>query len=103
MERGPPAATSGTGQSATHLIGPGPQLSQAVVFYVSVEDYVPPPPPETFGYADAVESPLRFYWRLCRDLELISLGQYGHGARMITEAGRLLGGWQKSLTEKPGS
>jgi transglutaminase-like putative cysteine protease len=57
-------ARSSVGQSATHLIGPGPQLSQAVVFFVSVEDYVPPPPPETFGYADAIESPLRFYWRL---------------------------------------
>ncbi len=52
--------------------------------------------------ADVMLTKLRFYLRLCRDLELLSLGQYAHGTRMVVEIGRLLGGWQKSLsTEKP--
>jgi hypothetical protein len=36
---------------------------------------------------------LRLYLRLCRDLKLFSPGQYEHGARMVAEVGRLLGGW----------
>ena len=44
---------------------------------------------------------LRLYLRLCRDLELLSPGQYAHVTRMVSEVGRLLGGWQKSFTEKP--
>jgi len=47
--------------------------------------------------ADIALTKLRFYLRLCRDLELFSLGQYQHAARMVDEVGRLLGGWQKSL------
>lgn len=42
---------------------------------------------------------LRLYLRLCRDLELLSPGQYEHVARMINEVGRLLGGWLKSTQE----
>ncbi len=53
--------------------------------------------------ADVTLAKLRFYLRLCRDLELLSLGQYGHVARMVTEVGRLLGGWQNkfSSSENP--
>lgn len=51
--------------------------------------------------ADVTLTKLRFYLRLCRDLELLSLGQYAHVIRMVSEIGRLLGGWQKSLTETP--
>jgi len=43
--------------------------------------------------ADTDLTKLRFYLRLCRDLELMSIGQYGHAARMVDEVGRLLGGW----------
>jgi len=46
--------------------------------------------------ADTDLTKLRFYLRLCRDLELISLGQYGHVARLVSEVGQLLGGWLKS-------
>lgn len=53
--------------------------------------------------ADVSLTRLRLYLRLSRDLELLSLGQYAHVIRMVSEIGRLLGGWQKSLTEKPGS
>lgn len=41
---------------------------------------------------------LRFYLRLCRDLELLAFNQYEHGARMMDEVGRLLGGWIKSVS-----
>jgi hypothetical protein len=47
--------------------------------------------------ADIDLAKLRFYLRLCQDLELITLRQYRHVAEMVTEVGRLLGGWRKSL------
>jgi hypothetical protein len=49
--------------------------------------------------ADVSLTKLRFCLRLCRDLELFSLGQYEHGSRMVSEVGRLLGGWMKSATK----
>jgi hypothetical protein len=49
--------------------------------------------------ADTELVKLRLYLRLCRDLELLSPGQYEHVARMINEVGRLLGGWLKSTQE----
>jgi len=45
--------------------------------------------------ADVELAKLRFYLRLCRDLELMSLGQYEHVARMVAGIGRLLGAWRK--------
>lgn len=39
---------------------------------------------------------LRHYLRLCHDLDLLTTGQYEHGAMSVTEIGRLLGGWRKS-------
>ncbi|MGQ0602366.1 MAG: diversity-generating retroelement protein Avd [Anaerolineales bacterium] len=48
--------------------------------------------------ADSELDKLRTHLRLCRDLQLISLGQYQHAARMLVEVGKLLGGWQKSAT-----
>ncbi len=45
--------------------------------------------------ADVDLAKLRFYLRLCQDLEIISQGQYGHVAEMVTEIGRLLGGWRQ--------
>ncbi|MEA3340014.1 MAG: four helix bundle protein [Chloroflexota bacterium] len=41
------------------------------------------------------ETTLRFYLRLCQDLEIITLRQYRHVAEMVAEVGRLLGGWHK--------
>jgi hypothetical protein len=49
----------------------------------------------TLRQADTELSKLRAYLRLCRDLELISMGQYEHAARLTGEVGRLLGGWIK--------
>jgi hypothetical protein len=51
------------------------------------------------GQADTELTKLRLYLRLCRDLKLLSPGQYEHVARMVNEVGRLLGGWLKSATE----
>lgn len=58
-----------------------------------------PDPLPTLRQADATLTKLRFYLRLCRDLQLMSLGQYAHGARMVNEIGRLLGGWLNTLSE----
>lgn len=43
--------------------------------------------------ADIRLEQLRLQWRLCRTLDLLEAGRYEHGARMIDEVGRLLGGW----------
>lgn len=45
--------------------------------------------------ADVDLAKLRFYLRLCQDLEFITLRQYRHVAEMVAEVGRLLGGWRK--------
>lgn len=50
--------------------------------------------------ADTLLSQVRSLVRLCKDLELLSLGQYEHAARMLTEIGRLLGAWLKKTSEK---
>lgn len=46
--------------------------------------------------ADVSLAQLRFYLRLCKDLELLSFKQYEHVSRNVAEIGRLLGGWIKS-------
>ncbi len=47
--------------------------------------------------ADLLLVKLRFYLRLCHDLDLLSGGQYAHVASMVDEVGRLLGGWMKKV------
>lgn len=47
--------------------------------------------------ADVSLAKLRFYLRLCRDLQLITLSQYQFVAESVTEIGRLLGGWRQSV------
>lgn len=54
-------------------------------------------PRQKLEAADAELDKLRTHLRLCHDLRLISRGQYEHVATMLTEIGRLLGGWKKSL------
>lgn len=46
--------------------------------------------------ADVDLTKLRFYLRLCQDLGLLTARQYRHAAEMVTEVGRLLGGWRKT-------
>lgn len=48
--------------------------------------------------ADVELTKLRFYLRLCKDLRLFKLNQYRHVAEMVAEAGRLLGGWRKTVS-----
>jgi len=45
--------------------------------------------------ADAELGKTRFYLRLGKDLQAVSFGQYEHGAKMLVEIGKLLGGWLK--------
>jgi hypothetical protein len=47
--------------------------------------------------ADTQLAQLRHFIRLCKDLKILSLGQYEHVAGMLVEIGRLLGGWQKKV------
>ena len=49
--------------------------------------------------ADAQLAQLRLVIRLCKDLQLLSVGQYEHVATLLVEIGRLLGGWKKSLLD----
>ncbi|MFZ5517077.1 MAG: diversity-generating retroelement protein Avd [Candidatus Zhuqueibacterota bacterium] len=48
---------------------------------------------------------LRLNLRLSKDLALLKFNHYEHGARQLTEIGKLLGGWIKKIqegTEKKG-
>jgi len=56
-----------------------------------------PQPRPVLRRADVTLTKLRFYLRLCRDLELFSVKQYAHAARLVDEIGRLLGGWIKTV------
>jgi len=46
--------------------------------------------------ADVELTKLRFYLRLCLDLQLFRENQYHHVSQMVAEIGKLLGGWRKS-------
>ena len=52
-------------------------------------------PSERLRDADVCLVKLRTYLRLCRDLELLSVGRYEHAGRLTDEVGRLLGAWIK--------
>ena len=43
--------------------------------------------------ADVRLEQLRLHWRLCHTIGLLTPERYEHGARLINEVGRLLGGW----------
>jgi hypothetical protein len=47
-------------------------------------------------YADVALAQLRLNWRLAHDWQLVSPGQFEHGARLMDEVGRLLGAWLKA-------
>lgn len=53
---------------------------------------------QSLAQADVQLTKLRFYLRLCTDLGVITRRQYQHVAEMVTEVGRLLGGWRQSST-----
>lgn len=48
--------------------------------------------------ADAHLNKLRLYLRLVHHWQWLNDGQYAHASRMITEIGKLLGGWLKQTT-----
>ena len=50
---------------------------------------------EKLRVADDALARVRVYFRLAARWEWLSPGQYQHGAVMLAEIGRLLGGWQK--------
>ena len=41
----------------------------------------------------------RYLFRLAKDLQFVSIRQYGFGADMINEIGKMLGGWIKVSAE----
>jgi hypothetical protein len=49
--------------------------------------------------ADAALDRVRIYLRLALKWQWLLPGQYQHAAAMVTEMGRLLGGWQRSLRQ----
>ena len=51
--------------------------------------------------ADLELEQIRLYLRLAQDIHCISLRQYEHAARQVTEIGKLLGGWQKTIVANP--
>jgi four helix bundle protein len=50
--------------------------------------------------ADAELDKVRLYLRLAFRWRWLTSGQYEHGARQVTEIGKLLGGWKK-ITRQP--
>jgi hypothetical protein len=48
-------------------------------------------------YADVAIAQLRLNWRLAQDWQLVSPGQFEHGAKLMDEVGRLLGAWLKAV------
>lgn len=44
---------------------------------------------------------LRHLWRLAHELRVIATRQYEHGARLIDNLGRQIGGWLRSRSEAP--
>lgn len=50
---------------------------------------------ERLALADEALARLRFYVRLAARLEWVTGGQYQHVAQMMSEVGKLLGGWRK--------
>jgi hypothetical protein len=53
---------------------------------------------EVLARADVELTKLRFYLRLCKDLNLLQQNGYYHVAEMVAEVGRLLGGWSKKAS-----
>jgi four helix bundle protein len=56
---------------------------------------------ELLGAADVELRKVRLYLRLCEKWGWLTAGQYRHVSAMVAELGRLLGGWQKTVTTAP--
>ena len=57
------ARTTGIGISDVHAVGPGPKLTQAVMLYVTVDGYLPPPPADVLIHTNLPQNDVRYYWR----------------------------------------
>lgn len=53
--------------------------------------------------ADAELDKVRIYLRLAYRWQWLTSGQYEHGARLVAEIGRLLGGWKKVSQQPTGT
>jgi hypothetical protein len=53
---------------------------------------------ERLARADEALAKLRVYVRMCAKWDWLNRGQYMHVAAMMTEVGKLLGGWRKVAT-----
>ncbi|MEW5830609.1 MAG: diversity-generating retroelement protein Avd [Chloroflexota bacterium] len=84
----------------THRFGLGERVTrQALEFQESIvaAGLVKTGKIEMLSKADIILAQLRLNLRLCKDLDLLAVNQYEHVSAMLTEIGRLLGGWQRSL------
>lgn len=52
---------------------------------------------EKLREADITLAKLKFYLRMSYDRKLIGVSQYEHASRLLSEVGRLLGGWIKKV------
>jgi hypothetical protein len=53
---------------------------------------------ERLAKADEALARVRVYLRMAARWGWLSAGQYGHVSEMVSEIGKLLGGWQKGTT-----
>ncbi len=56
---------------------------------------------ELLRAADTELRKVRLYLRLCEKWGWLTSAQYRHVSKMVAEIGRLLGGWQKTVTAAP--
>lgn len=56
---------------------------------------------ETLRQADAELRKVRLYLRICEKWGWLKPNQHRHVSEMVAEIGRLLGGWQKTVTPAP--
>jgi four helix bundle protein len=56
---------------------------------------------ELLRVADVELRKVRLYLRLCEKWGWLTPGQYRHVSAMVAELGKLLGGWQKTVTTAP--
>jgi hypothetical protein len=42
---------------------------------------------------------VRHLWRMAHELRTISTKRYAHGAKLLDDLGKQIGGWQKSINE----
>lgn len=58
---------------------------------------------DSLAQADVELTKLRTYLRLSYDLGILGLGSYEHGARMVAEIGKFVGGWRRRLDKSGGA